>query len=136
MSTENTLELGYKALLEAIPALSSITIEQYEDNAKEIEPPVISVHVMPLRRIAPNAPYYEAECDFTCMTYIQDDKDRAQLKAMYSAVFDYMITLETSTLATETGLIIDGLNMDESGEEERDENYQILSVKIKTYLTK
>jgi len=133
---EDTLEKGYKALFEAIPALSAVTIEQHEDNAKKIDPPLISVHCKPLRRIAPNAPYYESECEFTCMTYINDDKDRVVLKDIYTAVFDYIQDLLPTTLATETSLTIDGLVVDDMGEEERDEKYQILNVKIKTYLTK
>ncbi len=136
MSIEDTLEKGYKALFELIPALSGITIEQHEDNSKEIKPPLVSVHCMPLKRVAPNAPYYESESEFTCMTFIDDDKDRVVLKGVYSAVFDYIESLLPATLATETSLTIDGLVMDESGEEERDDNYQLLSVKVKTYLTK
>lgn len=136
MSTEDTLEKGFKALFESIPELAGITIEQHEDNSKELEPPLVSVHCGTLRRVAPNAPFYESECDFTCMTYIQDDKDRAILKGIYSAIFDYVSLLDKSTLATETGLSIDGLMMDDNGDEERDEDYQILNVKIKTYLTK
>ena len=91
---------------------------------------------MPLKRVAPNAPYYESECEFTCMSFIDDDKDRVVLKGIYSAVFDYIETLTPATLATETSLTIDGLVMDEAGEEERDDNYQLLSIKLKTYLTK
>jgi len=136
MSIEDTLEKGYKALIELIPALSGITVEQHEDNSKEIKPPLVSVHCGLLKRVAPNAPYYELECEFTCMSFIDDDKDRSVLKGIYSAVFDYIETLTPATLATETSLTIDGLVMDESGEEERDDNYQLLSVKIKTYLTK
>ncbi len=136
MSTEDTLEEGYKALLETVPALSTVTIEQFEDNSKSINPPLISVHCRPLRRIAPNAQYYESECEFTCMTYIDDDKSRSALKDIYSAVLDYMTTLTTGALSIETGLDIDGLVMDDAGDEERDDNYQILSVKIKTYITK
>lgn len=133
---EDTLEKGYKSLLEAVAGLSSVTIEQHEDNSKEIAPPLVSVHCEPLVRIAPNADYYMSNCEFTCMTYIQDDKSRSSLKTIYNEVFNYISSLTPATLATETGLTIDGLVMDEQGEEERDESYQILSVKIKTYLTK
>ncbi|MCP4103870.1 MAG: hypothetical protein GY750_20995 [Lentisphaerae bacterium] len=135
---EDTLEKGYKTLIEGITYIvdNSITVEQFEDNEKKINPPLVSVHCRPLRRIAPNAPYFESESEFTCMTYIDDDKARTVLKAIYSAVFDYMVDLLPATLATETGLTIDGLVMDDAGDEERDENYQIFTIKLKTYLTK
>ena len=136
MSIEDTLEKGYKALIGAIPALSGVTVEQHEDNSVNINPPLVSVHCGTLKRVAPNAPYYESECEFTCMSFIEDDKDRSVLKGIYSAVFDYIETLLPATLATETSLTIDGLVMDEAGEEERDDSYQLLSIKIKTYLTK
>ena len=138
MSTEDTLEKGYKALFESIQYVidNSVTIEQYEDNSNEINPPLVSVDCMPLRRLAPNADYYESECNFICMTYIEDDKSRAILKALYGEIFDYVSGLAPATLATETGLTIDGLVMDESGEQERDERWQLLTIKLKTYLTK
>lgn len=138
MSIENTLEIGFKNLIEALTYITanSISVEQYDDNSKELKLPLVSVRCMPLSKIAPNAPYYIGECEFTCMSYIADDKDRVVLKAMYSDVFDFSTDLTVLDLATETGLTIDGIVFSESGDEERDENNQILTVKINIYLTR
>ena len=89
----------------------------------------------PFRRLEPNADYYESEVDLICFTYIQDDKARSSLRSLQSEIFDFARTLLPATLATETGLTVDGFNMDDSGEQERDDHYNFLTVKIKTYLT-
>lgn len=138
MTIEDTLEKGYKALFEALSYITtnSITVEQNEDNSIEINPPLVSVHCSTLSRMSPNAPFYMSECNFTCMSYKPDDKDRAVLKAIYNELFNYISDLTPIVLATETSLNIDGLVMDESGDEDQNDNYQTLSVKIKTYLTK
>jgi len=138
MSTENTLEIGYKSLIEALTYITanSIPVEQHEDNSKDLVLPMVAVRCMPLSRIAPNAPYYISGCEFTCVTYIADDKDRSVLKDIYNDIFNFAISLTSGELSTETGLTIDGLVVSESGDEERDDNNQILTIKINTYLTK
>jgi hypothetical protein len=137
MSKEKTLEDAYIALVQGIQYIidNSINVRNFEDNNTTVNPPAVIVNCNSFRRLEPNADYYESEVDFICFTYIQDDKARAQLRALQGEIFDFARSLAPATLATQSGLTIDGLVMDDAGEQERDDHYNFLTVKLKTYLT-
>ena len=137
MSKEKTLEDAYIALVQGIQYIidNSVNVRNFEDNNTTVNPPAVIVNCNPFRRLEPNADYYESEVDFICFTYIQDDKARAQLRTLQGEIFDFARSLAPATLATQSGLTIDGLVMDDAGEQERDDHYNFLTVKLKTYLT-
>jgi hypothetical protein len=134
---ENDLENGFISLMEQIQYIidNSINVRNFEDNSEEVNPPAVIVNCNPVRRIEPNDKYYECETDFICFTYIEDDKARVQLKSIQSEIFDFARTLLPVTIGTESGLTVDGLVMDDSGEQERDEHNNYITVKLKVYLT-
>jgi hypothetical protein len=134
---ENDLENGFIALIEQIQYIidNSINVRNFENNSEDVNPPAVIVNCNPVRRIEPNDKYYECETDFICFTYIEDDKARSQLKAIQSEIFDFARTLLPVTISTESGLTVDGLVMDDTGEQERDEHNNYITVKLKVYLT-
>jgi len=137
MSVEDDLEDGFISLIGGIQYIidNSINVRKFEDNTEEVNPPAVIVNCNPVRRIEPNDKYYECETDFICFTYIEDDKARAQLKAIQSEIFDFARLLLPAAIGTESGLTVDGLVMDDSGEQERDDHNNYITVKLKVYLT-
>jgi len=137
MSVENDLENGFISLINGIQYIidNDINTRKFEDNSADVNPPAVIVNCNPVRRIEPNCNYYECETDFICFTYIEDDKARTQLKAIQSEIFDFARLLLPATIGTESGLTVDGLVMDDSGEQERDDHNNYITVKLKVYLT-
>lgn len=137
MSVENDLENGFISLIEGIQYIidNSINVRNFEDNTEEVNPPAVIVNCNPVRRLEPNDKYYECETDFICFTYIKDDEARTQLKAIQSEIFDFARLLLPATIGAESGLTVDGLVMDDNGDQERDENNNYITVKSKAYLT-
>jgi hypothetical protein len=137
MSIESKLEEGFVSLIEQIQYVidNSVNARVFEDNSKKVNPPAVIVNCNPVRRIEPNDNKYECETDFINFTYIEDDKSRTQLKEIYSEIFDFARTLLPATLSTASTLTIDGLVMDDSGEQERDDKYNYITTKLKVYLT-
>ena len=137
MSKELTLENAYISLVDGIQYVidNSVNIRNFSDNSKEVNPPAVIVNCNPFRRLEPNYNYYECETDFICFTYMKEDEDRAILRALQGEIFDFIRDLLPATLATESGLTIDGLVMDDAGEQERDDHNNYITVRIKNYLT-
>ncbi len=137
MSVENDLENGFISLIEGIQYIidNSINIRKFEDNSVDVNPPAVIVNCNPVRRIEPNCDHYECETDFVCFTYIEEDKSRSALKAIQSEIFDFARNLLPATIGTESGLTVDGLVMDDNGEQERDDKNNYITVKLKAYLT-
>ena len=137
MSVEKTLEDGYISLIEQVQYVidNSINIRNFEDQSEDANPPAVIVNCMLARRLEPNYNYYEIETDFICFTYVQDDRARTQLRTLQGEIFDFVRLLLPATLSLETGLTVDGIIMDDTGEQERDDHNNYLTVKIKTYLT-
>jgi len=137
MSVENDLENGFISLINQIQYVidNGTGVIQFQDNSSEVNPPAIIVNCNPVRRLEPNDKYYECETDLISFTYIKEDESRAILKAIQSEVFDFARSLLPGTLGTASGLTVDGLVMDDSGEQERDDNNNYITVKIKVYLT-
>ena len=137
MSVEKQLEDGFVSLIEGIQYIidNTINVINFEDNSKKVNPPAVVVSCNPVRRLEPNYNYYECETDLICFTYIQDDKSRTTLRALQSEIFDFARTLLPATIGTASLLTVDGLVMDDGGEQERDDQYNFITVKIKAYLT-
>ena len=137
MSVEKQLEDGFISLIEGIQYIidNTVNVMNFEDNSEEVNPPAVVVRCNPVRRLEPNDKYYECETDLISFTYIKEDESRAILKAIQSEVFDFARSLLPGTLGTASSLTVDGLVMDDSGEQERDDNNNYITVKLKVYLT-
>lgn len=137
MSKEKILEDGFVSLISGIQYIidNNINVRNFEDNSVDVNPPCVIANCNLFRRLEPNADYYESEVDLICFTYIQDDPNRADLRALQGEIFDFARILSPATLSTETGLTVDGVIMVDSGEQERDDHNNYLTVKLKTYLT-
>ncbi len=137
MSVEQDLQSGFISLINQIQYVidNGTGVINFEDNSVDVNPPAIIVNCSPVRRLEPNDKYYECETDLISFTYIKEDESRAILKAIQSEVFDFARSLLPGTLGTASGLTVDGLVMDDSGEQERDDNNNYITVKLKVYLT-
>ena len=137
MSVEQDLQSGFISLINQIQYVidNGTGVINFEDNSFDVNPPAIIVNCSPVRRLEPNDKYYECETDLISFTYIKEDESRAILKAIQSEVFDFARSLLPGTLGTASSLTVDGLVMDDSGEQERDDNNNYITVKLKVYLT-
>lgn len=142
MIIEADIETGLKTLWAARDYVgdNSVPIREFRDNSKTKANIYGVTHVAPAARLSPNYQKYEVTAEAICISYTPKDRDRSNLEEFYQDTFGMINTLTAAALQAvlpgTTKLTIDGIvpSLD-GGDEDIQDNFQVMLVKAKVFAT-
>lgn len=130
---------GIVSLLKAVTWISAniANVIGYGNGPATKDMPLIVVNANPARKIEPNYNYWECPVEIVCMTRPSVDDNRSKLNRMYAEVMGWANGVTTATLATATGLTVDGKVMAAGTDEVSPQaEFQAKTVLFNLYVTK
>jgi len=113
-----------------IPVISSL------DQVTEKDEIFASIHAEPHDRIAPNYNFYSIDCNIVAASRSKADPDADKLHPLTYECQALANTLTAASLATATGLTIDGIVPMQGADSETPNNmFLLFSAKVKVHLT-
>ena len=136
---ENKVETAWFTVLElnAYIVANSIPVRRYHDSTSSLNvSSAVFVNVNPAVREFPNSSLWTCDVELMAVTYLVDDKDQADLEALYKEVLGVAVNTTNTTLTAAGVITFNGKTQLDPNEKMFDEEgrFQTIITNIKCHV--